>query len=164
VTVSDAIIIAIAHLCNVQIKVLPRVDLPAQAYYEPRRRYRAEKLLPFLQEKLPGDGDRILGLTGVDISTARGSIEDWGILNRFRSALAHSNSSGRGLDAAHREHLHYFEMNSREHESNSICVSPWAPGIRNHYRHAHYDQHCRSPRQELFTIAHTAVHYCSQRL
>jgi archaemetzincin len=71
---------ALVGFYNVQIRVLPRVDLPAQAYYEPRRRYRAEKLLPFLQEKLPGDGDRILGLTGVDISTAKGSIEDWGIL------------------------------------------------------------------------------------
>lgn len=71
---------ALVGFFNVQIRVLPRVDLPARAYYEPRRRYRAEKLLPFLQEKLPGDGDRILGLTGVDISTAKGSIEDWGIV------------------------------------------------------------------------------------
>jgi archaemetzincin len=65
---------------NLQIRVLPRLDLPEQAYYEPRRRYRAEKILPFLLEKLPGDGDRILGLTGVDISTSKGSAEDWGIL------------------------------------------------------------------------------------
>ncbi len=65
---------------NVQIKVLPRVALPEQAYYEPRRRYRAEKILPFLLEKLPSNGDRILGLTGVDISTDKGSIKDWGIL------------------------------------------------------------------------------------
>jgi archaemetzincin len=75
---------ALVGFYNVQIRVLPLVDLPAQAYYEPRRRYRAEKLLPFLQEKLPGDGDRILGLTGVDISTANGSIKDWGILGLAR--------------------------------------------------------------------------------
>jgi len=65
---------------DLQIRVLPRIDLPAQAYYEPRRRYRAEKILPFLLEKIPSDGDRILGLTGVDISTDKGSIKDWGIL------------------------------------------------------------------------------------
>lgn len=75
---------ALVGFYNVQIRVLPRVDLPGQAYYEPRRRYRAEKLLPFLQEKLPGEGDRILGLTGVDISTAKGSVEDWGVLGLAR--------------------------------------------------------------------------------
>ena len=71
---------ALVGIYNVQIRVLPRVDLPEQAYYEPRRRYRAEKILPFLLEKLPSDGDRILGLTGVDISTDNGRIKDWGIL------------------------------------------------------------------------------------
>jgi archaemetzincin len=71
---------ALVGFYNVQIKVLPRVDLPEEAYYEPRRRYRAEKLLPFLLGKLPSDGDRILGLTEVDISTDKGSIKDWGIL------------------------------------------------------------------------------------
>jgi archaemetzincin len=71
---------ALVGIYNMQIRVLPRVDLPEQAYYEPRRRYRAEKLLPFLLEKLPSDGDRILGLTGVDISTDKGGIKDWGIL------------------------------------------------------------------------------------
>ena len=71
---------ALVGFYNVQIKVLPRVDLPKQAYYEPRRRYRAEKILPFLLEQLPTDGDRIIGLTGVDISTDKGNIKDWGIL------------------------------------------------------------------------------------
>jgi archaemetzincin len=71
---------ALMGFYNVQIRVLPPVDLPKQAYYEPRRRYRAEKILSFLLEKLPIDGDRILGLTGVDISTDKGSIKDWGIL------------------------------------------------------------------------------------
>jgi archaemetzincin len=71
---------ALVEFYNVQIKLLPPVDLPEQAYYAPRRRYRAEKILPFLLEKLPADGDRILGLTGVDISTDNGSIKDWGIL------------------------------------------------------------------------------------
>ena len=71
---------ALAGFYDVQIRVLPRVDLPEHAYYEPRQRYRAEKILPFLLEKLPGDGDRILGLTTVDISTGKGGIKDWGIL------------------------------------------------------------------------------------
>ena len=71
---------ALEGIYDIQIRVLPRVDLPEQAYYAPRRRYRAEKILPFLLEKLPNNGDRILGLTRVDISTDKGSIKDWGIL------------------------------------------------------------------------------------
>ena len=71
---------ALVEFYDVQIRVLPRVNLPEQAYYQPRRRYRAEKILPFLLDRLPSDGDRILGLTGVDISTGKGSIKDWGIV------------------------------------------------------------------------------------
>ena len=62
------------------VKLLPRVPLPAKAYYPPRRRYRAERLLHFLKTRLPADGDRILGLTAVDISTTKGRYRDWGIL------------------------------------------------------------------------------------
>ncbi len=62
------------------VQVLPRAELPKRAYYKKRRRYRAEKLLDFLHERKPKDAYRILGLTGVDISTTKGKIPDWGIL------------------------------------------------------------------------------------
>jgi len=62
------------------VQVLPRADLPQQAYYAPRRRYRAERLLDFLGPRLPGDGLRILGLTSTDISTTKGRFSDWGVL------------------------------------------------------------------------------------
>ena len=64
----------------VEVKSLGRVDLPKSAYYPKRARYRAEKLLAFLAPRLPKDGNRILGLTSVDISTTKGKVEDWGIL------------------------------------------------------------------------------------
>jgi archaemetzincin len=64
----------------VEVKTLIRVDLPKSAYYAKRARYRAEKLLDFLKPRMPSDGNRILGLTGVDISTTKGNIDDWGIL------------------------------------------------------------------------------------
>lgn len=64
----------------VEVKTLGRVDLPKSAYYPKRARYRAEKLLDFLMPRLPQGGYRILGLTGVDISTTKGKIDDWGIL------------------------------------------------------------------------------------
>jgi hypothetical protein len=73
------------------------------------------------------------------------------------------NSCGAGPDSARCEHLHYIEMNSRKHPSIPICVSPWPSWIRNLQGHDHWDQHCRSPKQRLFTIAHNNVPYCSQQ-
>lgn len=63
-----------------EFEVLERQDLPTQAYYPPRRRYRAERLLDFLNRVAPADALRVLGLTAVDISTTKGSVADWGVL------------------------------------------------------------------------------------
>jgi archaemetzincin len=54
-------------------------ELPEMAYYKPRKRYRAEKLLDWLIERKPRDADKIMGLTEVDISTTKDEHEDWGI-------------------------------------------------------------------------------------
>jgi archaemetzincin len=64
----------------IDVRLLARAELPKSAYYPKRARYRAEKLLAFLLRRMPSNGYRILGLTGVDISTTKGKIEDWGIL------------------------------------------------------------------------------------
>jgi archaemetzincin len=71
---------ALAAFYQLELRVLPRVELPRSAYYPPRRRYRAERLLTFLERNGPKDADRILGLTAVDISTSKGKHYDWGIL------------------------------------------------------------------------------------
>ena len=71
---------ALVNFFGLDVKVLPRAGLPKKAYYRPRRRYRAEKLLDFLVRRLPADGKRVLGLTGVDVSTTKGKYKDWGIL------------------------------------------------------------------------------------
>lgn len=76
----ELVVRALRSFYSLPVKLLPRVKLPRAAYYPPRRRYRAEKLLDFLQKRLPADGFRILGLTGVDISTTKGRYKDWGIL------------------------------------------------------------------------------------
>lgn len=64
----------------VQVRWLPAVPLPKVAYFAPRRRWRAEKLLAYLAPLLPADGAKIVGLTSADISTAKGDAMDWGIL------------------------------------------------------------------------------------
>lgn len=65
---------------DLEVVELAAVPLPKDAYYAPRQRYRAEKLLDALEKIIPSDGHRILGLTGVDISTTKDGNPDWGIL------------------------------------------------------------------------------------
>jgi archaemetzincin len=71
---------ALSAFFEVEVRVLPGIGLPGSAFYPPRKRYRAEKLLPTLEAALPTDGHRILGVTSVDISTTKGKYVDWGIL------------------------------------------------------------------------------------
>lgn len=59
---------------------LPAVELPSDAYYSPRARYRAERILTYLKDHRPTASARIVGLTDQDISTTRGTIPDWGVI------------------------------------------------------------------------------------
>ncbi len=61
------------------VLVLPSQPLPQSAWYAPRKRYRAEKILEWLAPRLPEGSDRIMGLTRKDISTTKGNVYDWGI-------------------------------------------------------------------------------------
>jgi archaemetzincin len=63
-----------------QVRVLDCQELPKAAYYPPRKRYRAERLLTYLNQRMPKDGWRILGLTDTDISTTNGKYPDWGVM------------------------------------------------------------------------------------
>lgn len=63
-----------------RVVVLPDVPLPKTAFYAPRSRYRAEKLLETLRPRLPAGALRIAGITAVDISTTKPPHDDWGIL------------------------------------------------------------------------------------
>jgi archaemetzincin len=63
---------------NVTVKVLPEKKLPYYAFYKPRNRYRAEKILNYL-DTLQGKHTKIIGLTTKDISTTKGDYPDWGI-------------------------------------------------------------------------------------
>jgi archaemetzincin len=69
------------YLYGFRVKVLNQRDLPVSAFYAPRKRYRAEKLLRFLEDEVhPDSGCRFLvGFTAVDISTTKGERKDWGI-------------------------------------------------------------------------------------
>jgi archaemetzincin len=54
------------------------IPMPAEAWYQPRSRYRAEKLLKALKP-LKGDHDLVMGITAKPISTSAHGKDDYGI-------------------------------------------------------------------------------------
>lgn len=86
-----------------EVVVLPSRALPQEAYYPPRKRYRADKILDTLAPQTPADAQVVVALTTVDISATKGPYEDWGILglatisgqecviSRFRAAREAKN-------------------------------------------------------------------------
>jgi archaemetzincin len=72
----------IHYLYGFEVRTLEPRPLPATAWYQPRKRYRAEKLLAYLDaEVVPESGcDLVMGFTGVDISMTKGKHVDWGML------------------------------------------------------------------------------------
>ncbi len=66
----------------VRVSVMALATLPEYAYYKPNARYRADKLLDFLDSIIvhaDSGYKKIVGITEVDISTTKGDIYDWGI-------------------------------------------------------------------------------------
>ena len=69
---------AVEQMYCFEIEVLPERDLPAAAYFPPRRRYRAAALLTDLEER-GSETSKIIGLTSRDISVTHEGTDDWGI-------------------------------------------------------------------------------------
>jgi archaemetzincin len=64
---------------DMDVEVLSSVPLPEEAYYRPRNRYRAEKILDYLDRIEPNQYDKVSAITASDISTRKGNYPDWGI-------------------------------------------------------------------------------------
>jgi archaemetzincin len=71
---------AIRAFYGLNVDVRAARPLPAVAWYEPRRRYRAERLIEKLAPDPRGPSRFVLGLTASDISTSTKSAPDWGII------------------------------------------------------------------------------------
>jgi archaemetzincin len=65
---------------DVELTVLANRTIPDFAFYQPRQRYIADSLLVFLQQVNKNKVEKIIGVTAKDISTRKGTIENWGIL------------------------------------------------------------------------------------
>ncbi len=71
---------ALREFYAIDVKLLARTELPPEAWYPPRKRWRADTLLAVLATRKPADGKQILGLTRADVSTTKGGYEDWGVM------------------------------------------------------------------------------------
>ncbi|WP_231433815.1 MULTISPECIES: matrixin family metalloprotease [unclassified Chryseobacterium] len=61
------------------IKVLESIDLPKEAYYKDRNRYRADSIIKYLSQNTE-TGFVKIGLTTKDISTTKGVVKDFGVM------------------------------------------------------------------------------------
>jgi len=61
------------------VELLPHEELPASAYYAPRKRYRADTLIHWMSNRAK-ENEVLLGITRQDISTTKGSNPDHGIM------------------------------------------------------------------------------------
>jgi archaemetzincin len=64
---------------RLEIEVGGPLPFPAAAWYAPRKRWRAEKILEALDRAELPAADRIAAITDRPISTTKGPIADWGI-------------------------------------------------------------------------------------
>lgn len=61
------------------VKILDAIDLPKEAYYKDRNRYRADSIIKLLS-KSTEEGFVTIGLTTKDISTTKGTTKDFGVM------------------------------------------------------------------------------------
>jgi archaemetzincin len=97
-----------------------RIPLPRDAWYAPRKRWRADVLLEHLLTLIPEApaSTRVLGLTTKDISTTKGEHHDWGVFGLGyapgQAAVISSHRLRRG--AVDREQVRFRVATTAVHE------------------------------------------------
>lgn len=76
----EAVSAAVIEAADVKIRVDPQRPLPKDAWYAPRKRWRAEKFLDAIDADPPEGAWKVLALTQVEISTTKNEFPDWGIV------------------------------------------------------------------------------------
>ena len=66
-----------SHFKKVHIR--SKIELPTEAFYPPRNRYRADKIIDHLKS-FAGKDTIVVGLTHRDISTTKNNFKDWGVM------------------------------------------------------------------------------------
>jgi archaemetzincin len=71
---------SIERRLEVDVRVADPIPHPRDAWYAPRKRWRADRILDHLDEQdFGGDVWRVAAITEQPISTTKGDIKDWGI-------------------------------------------------------------------------------------
>jgi len=111
-----------------RIRVLPSLALPSSAFYVPRQRYRADRLLPFLRAAGPADA-HILGVTAVDISVTKDQYPDWGVfgLGELRGPACVVSTFRLGRKASARHPLSQRLLKVSIHELGHTFGLPHCP-------------------------------------
>ncbi|MBS1715708.1 MAG: hypothetical protein JST30_15375 [Armatimonadetes bacterium] len=74
-----ATVSALRDSFNLKVETGAATGLPRAAYYEPRERFRADKLIPYLQTLGYPKDVKVVGITNQDISTTARGRYDWGV-------------------------------------------------------------------------------------
>lgn len=109
----DAASAALKARVDADVRVDPARELPKAAWYAPRKRWRAERILDVIDADPPQDAWKVLVITSAEISTTKGDVADWGIaglgnigaLSSVASTFLytkHSRVEGAGDPALHR--------------------------------------------------------------
>lgn len=120
----DAVAAELERVYRVEVRRRAAIELPQDAWYAPRRRYRADVLLGHLgalAEGMPA-GTRVLGLTSVDISTSKGKFKDWGVFGLGELGGTAAVVSGHRLwkKIADREKIRWRVTNTAVHELGHV--------------------------------------------
>lgn len=71
---------SIEQFYPVKVIIAPVKDFPANVYYQPRNRYRADSTIKWLKQIVPDSVRLIVGITDEDISTSKGLYKDFGVM------------------------------------------------------------------------------------
>lgn len=75
----EAATAAVKARVDADVRIDPPRELPKSAWYAPRKRWRAEKILDAIDADPPEGAWKVLVITSAEISTTKGDIKDWGI-------------------------------------------------------------------------------------
>lgn len=78
-----AVVRGVTYVYGFRVEVLEPRPLPKVAWYPPRRRWRADRLLDWMHAEVVDDHDEcrwFVGFTGSDVSTSKPPHDDWGVL------------------------------------------------------------------------------------
>ena len=120
--------LALQQSLKLQVVRRAPIPLPKRAWYAPRKRWRADRLLDFLAPQVP-PGEKILGVTSKDISTTKGKYKDWGIfgLGELGGAAAVVSSFRLKRSARDRDHLIKRLATTAVHEAGHVLGLPHCP-------------------------------------